>query len=286
MNKSRICPFCGAFASAPRFVYNTPPAGETRFHALEGQRYHREFWACAQCGHFWAVHEIDLSRLYAEDYVSSTYGEEGLRTTYERIMALPPDRSDNYRRVQCVMEWTAPIRARAQGEGRQPEVLDVGSGLCVFLARMQETGWRGTGVEPDPRFAKHGRAVANATIVTEDFLHADHLGQYDLIAFNKVLEHVRDPIIMLARSRRFLREGGAVYVEVPDGPAAAQEGAGREEFFLEHYHAFSAASLCIMAQKARFRVQHLQAVHEPSTKYTLRALITPSEAISAQTRRA
>lgn len=270
MNVVRMCPMCGTTASSPRFVYNAPPAGETRFHALEGQRYQREFWACPKCGHFWAAHELDLSALYNQDYVSSTYGSEGLRRHYERIMALPPEQSDNYDRVRCVNEWAGPTIARAHQENRQPEILDVGSGLCVFLSRMQEHGWRGVGLEPDPRFARHAQTVAGVTTITEDFMRAENLGLYDVIAFNKVLEHVVDPGRMLERSRRFLRAGGAVYVEVPDGPAAAREGRDREEFFIEHYHAFSAASLCIMAYRARYQVVHLQAVHEPSTKYTLR----------------
>ena len=57
---------------------------------------------------------------------------------------------------------------------------------------------------------------------------------------------------MLARARDFVAHGGVVYVEVPDGEAAAEEGAAREEFFVEHLHVFSAASLALLADRAGF----------------------------------
>ena len=36
--------------------------------------------------------------------------------------------------------------------------------------------------------------------------------------------------------------GDLVYVELPDAEGAALHGPGREEFFIEHHHVFSAAS--------------------------------------------
>ncbi len=94
------------------------------------------------------------------------------------------------------------------------------------------------------------------------------------MTFNKVLEHVADPVAMLARARAFHgRADGVVYVEVPDGEAAAAEGPGREEFFIEHLHVFSAASLALLAVRAGFSLVRLERVREPSTKYTLAAFV-------------
>ena len=39
--------------------------------------------------------------------------------------------------------------------------------------------------------------------------------KFDLISFNKVLEHVKNPIMLLKSSKRFLNENGIVYIEVP-----------------------------------------------------------------------
>jgi SAM-dependent methyltransferase len=238
------------------FLYEQPPPGETRF---ELETYEREVRRCAVCGHF--VSEHRLGDIYGGAYVDSTYGDR-MRETYERIMALPPDRSDNAGRVRRVVEFGGP-------EPRT--VLDVGSGLCVFLARLRdEAGWRGTALDPDPRAAEHARSLGLEAICG-DYLRLDGLGRFDVVTFNKVLEHVEDPVGMLARSAEHLARGGFVYVEVPDGEAAAAEGPGREEFFIEHLHVFSPASLALTVERAGFSPARVDRFREPSTKFTLAA---------------
>ena len=63
-------------------------------------------------------------------------------------------------------------------------------------------------------------------------------------------------------------------VEVPDGEAAADEGSGREEFFLEHLHVFSPASVALLAHHAGLRILTIHRLRDPSTKFTLFAFLT------------
>ncbi len=53
----------------------------------------------------------------------------------------------------------------------------------------------------------------------------------------------------------------------PDGP-------DREEFFIEHLHVFSMASLGLLAQRAGFAVDSAERLREPSGKYTLVAFLS------------
>lgn len=255
-------------ALEPAFHYDAPPEGETRF-APEGAPYARDVLRCPACGHYFSHHDMDLDALYAGDYVGATYGDR-LRATFERIMALPPERSDNAGRVARIVEYT---RERGVGPGR---ALDVGSGLCVFLARLRDEGWDGMAVDPDERAVAHARDVVGVEAVCGDFMALDDLGRFELVTLNKVLEHVEDPIAMLARTARFLADGGLVYVELPDGDAAAAEGPGREEFFIEHLHVFSPASLAMLAARAGFSPLRIDRIREPSTKYTLCAFLEPA----------
>lgn len=259
------------------FTYTAPPVGEVRFDFSAGGGYHREVWRCEICHHFVSVHQMDMSGLYRQDYVSSTYGDaDGLRRTFERLTALPPDKSDNLGRVKRILEFAAGHLPGPAQEKRAPTVLDVGSGLCVFLHRLKEAGWEGTALDNDPRLVQHAGEVVGVKAVLGDFMELADLGQFDLVTFNKVLEHVADPVTMLAKSARHLRPGGLVYVEVPDGEAAAQEGPEREEFFIEHHHIFSPASLTLLAGRAGLGVEFLERLREPSTKYTLRAFLRPA----------
>jgi len=140
---------------------------------------------------------------------------------------------------------------------------------------MKEAGWKCTALDPDPRAAAHAKELVGVQAVAGDFLSIgpDQLGAFDVITFNKVLEHVEDPVVMLLKASRHLNPGGFVYVEVPDAEAAAVEGPEREEFFIEHNHVFSPSSLAMMIVRAGFRVVALERLREPSTKYTIRAFL-------------
>lgn len=263
------CP-CGEQHLVPAFAYTERPEGEVAF-PLAGA-YRREYRRCTLCDHWFSHHAMDISALYDGTYVDATYGA-GMRRTYERIMALPPERSDNFARAVAVRAFAEHRFATSRPV---PRLLDVGAGLGVFPARMKEVGWQCTALDPDPRAAAHAREVVGVAAVTGDFRAvAGRLGAFDVVSFNKVLEHVEDPVAMLAASRPLVADGGFVYVELPDA-AAAIDGKQREEFFIEHHHVFSAASVALLATRAGFRLLALEALREPSGKYTLRAFLETS----------
>lgn len=251
------------------FQYDAPPAGETAFD-LGGQVYNRVYDRCSLCGHWFASHTMNLDGLYGGAYVDNTYGNR-LRETFERIIALPPDQSDNTGRVNRVTGFAT----RHFGHSNPLRLLDVGSGLGVFPYVMKQRGWYCTALDPDPRSAQHARDVVGIDAATGDFmaLEANKVGRFDVITFNKVLEHVEDPLAMLKRSREFLAPGGFVYVELPDGEAAAQAGAHREEFFIEHHHVFSVASLSALVSRSQLSVALIESLQEASKKYTLISFI-------------
>jgi SAM-dependent methyltransferase len=210
---------------------------------------------------------------YQGDYVDATYGDAaGVARTFERIIALPPQRSDNAGRMACVRAFA---QSHLPGTAR-PRLLDIGSGLGVFPYAVKEAGWDCVALDPDARACQHIRDRVGVEAVCGDFMHVEGLGQFDVVTLNKVLEHVADPIAMLARTGTFVGNGGFVYVEVPDGEMASRTGFHREEFFIEHLHVFSFTSLAMMADAAGFTPLAIERLQEPSTKYTLRAYLTPT----------
>jgi len=264
---------CGSAQMQRCFVYHTPPAGETQFPMTTGVPYYREFYRCTHCGHFISVHTLNLSTLYTGAYAAATYGLSGIRRNFERINSLPPEKSDNIGRVHTILAFASSHLQAGSDTPHTPSVLDVGSGLCVFLSLMKKAGWECTALDLDPCMVEHAREVVGVKAHCGDFMEVDDLGRFDIITFNKVLEHVADPVAMLRRSIRFLNPGGFVYVEVPDGDAAAQDGQDREEFFIEHLHVFSPESLRVLAAKAGFTVFARERLREPSGKYTLRTFL-------------
>lgn len=249
--------------------YTEPPLGETRFD-LGGQVYHRHYDACSICGHFIQATDMDLGFLYDGAYADQTYGDR-FRQTFDRIISLPKDKSDNEGRATYLLAQAPTYLKRPQS----PKLLDVGSGLCVFPWRMKQAGWLVTALDPDPRAAQHARDVVGVDGVSGDFMTIDttQLGLFDVITFNKVLEHVLDPAAMLAKAHHLLEPDGIVYIELPD-VAAMEEGPLREEFFIEHFHVFSMASFVLLAETAGFKVMQVERIREPSGKYTIRGIIS------------
>lgn len=265
---------CGAGRLERLFFYDRPPEGEVRFRFSSAGDYRRDVLRCTLCGHFLSVHTMDVTDLYAGEYVSATYGDDGLRRSFDRVNMLPPERSDNVGRVRRILDFASRLISAPAQESRPPSVLDVGSGLCVFLYRMKQAGWAGTALDRDRRQAAHARDVVGVEAICGDLGDESGLGRFDLVTFNKVLEHVDDPIALLAKSADHLLPGGVVYVEVPDGEAAVRDGPGREEFFIDHPHIFSAVSLAFLARRAGFIMLELERLQEPSMKYTLRVFLT------------
>lgn len=259
------CPVTGAEDWRLIKRYTVPPEGETDFGFSP---YQRDLVESPSSGHIRNIHAFDLSTLYAGDYWDRTYGDGRIARRFDQIMRLPAGQSDNHGRVAYV-KGAFPASG---GQGKT--VLDIGSGLCVFPAAMREAGWQATALDPDPRSASHAQAKAGVEAIVANFMTDAVPGQFALVTLNKVLEHVPDPVSMLARVKPLLTQEGRVYVELPDGEAAlAAEGPEREEFWVEHFCAFSAISYAQLAKRAGFDLLTFERVVEPSGKYTLRGLL-------------
>jgi 2-polyprenyl-3-methyl-5-hydroxy-6-metoxy-1,4-benzoquinol methylase len=260
------CRFCGAGNHIHVAHFDARPEGETDF-SIED--YARDLWQCQACGHVVNLHDHQSHEIYSGDYVDSTYGGR-MEATFRRIMAFSPEKSDNRQRVQRIVRFAESFDL----PGRS--ALDVGSGLGVFPAALKETGWDCLALDPDPRAAEHIRETAQVSSLAGDFFELEpskeQARRFDLVTFNKVLEHVLEPIEMLRRSRLWLKQGGIIYIELPDGEnALIDAGPGREEFFIEHYDAYSAASITLLIRQSGFRCLRIERLIEPSGKYTLAA---------------
>ena len=271
------CMFCKSGELTLVHRYHAPPPIEVCFDLVDGKTYQRELLRCAHCGHFYSLHDMDFSAIYDGAYADANYAGDKMRQTFDRIVSLPPERSDNTWRVKRVRDYAYPI---LEARGLLETLLDVGSGLAVFPYAMKGAGWHVTALDPDPRQSAHARDVAGVTSIHGDFMTLDTPGRYGLVSFNKVLEHIEDPVSMLRRSRDCLEAGGICYVELPDGEMAIRDadGPNREEFLIDHPHIFSAASMTLLAQKAGFRVDELRRIREPSGKYTLYMFLSDNSA--------
>jgi methionine biosynthesis protein MetW len=97
-------------------------------------------------------------------------------------------------------------------------ILDVGCGTgSVSVQVAANTGSRVVGVEPDPDRASRARMRGldvHQALLSEDLIAT--LGQFDIVMFADVLEHLPDPLAVLRISRAALAPSGAIVASVPN----------------------------------------------------------------------
>jgi 2-polyprenyl-3-methyl-5-hydroxy-6-metoxy-1,4-benzoquinol methylase len=265
-NKELSC-ICSSPDFEVIFTCSKPPEGEINFTFSQKKKYFRQLLRCRTCGHFRSIHDMSDGDIYSGEYVRANYQNlTGLRKTFDKIVTLEPSRSDNEGRVNRIISFLK--KSFPDKNRNNTSVLDIGSGLGVFPYRMKRAGWNITALDPDFRACEHMRKLG-LYVIQGTFQDAKIDALYDLITFNKVVEHVGKPIEFLKQSNKVLINTGIVYVEVPDGTKASEKGYHREEFFIDHMHIFSARSLSILMKRAGFLEIEQQNLKEPSGKYTL-----------------
>ena len=193
-----------------------------------------------------------------------------LKLTFNKIINLPEEKSDNQGRVKLIKEFSSNWFK----QDCPPRLLDIGSGLGVFPFSIKNLGWECLAIDPDKKAIKHIKNLGVKALCA-DFREVKPDKKFDIITLNKVLEHLVDPIKFLKETKPWLSNEGFLYLELPDGELAFRDSPHREEFFIEHIHIFSISSTISLIRKANFLIHNISRIKEPSGKYTIRAFISP-----------
>lgn len=263
-----ICYLCGSTDTMLLKAVSAPPRGEQRYQA---GRYYREIHRCCNCNVFLNFHQLLDAQFYEGRYNQCI--PEKLAERFERIVALSFAESDNKQRVERIVSFVDEYVSTA---GRV-RVLDVGTGTGVFPFEMHRRGFRVFCVDPDKAAIDHvlaRKCVEDAFVGSIESV-PDGM-QFHVITFNKVLEHVRDPVSLLAGASALLSPGaGFVYIELPEGERSYAEGVYpvRQEFFAEHLMVFNLPSVEVLARAAGFALVKSFVFDDPSGKRSLCAFL-------------
>jgi SAM-dependent methyltransferase len=99
-------------------------------------------------------------------------------------------------------------------------ILDIGAHAGRFLHLARDAGWQPEGIELNPRTAAYAAERTGLPVYSENvdrLVLAGHC--YGGVTLTDVLEHIPEPLRLLARVRDALVPGGWIAVKVPSGPA-------------------------------------------------------------------
>lgn len=186
-----------------------------------GTREEFSYVECRSCGTLQIIDiPADLGRYYPSNYYSFVIREKPASSTEVSLRRL---------RTNAWLGSTTTVWGRmlARFSSRRPEyldwfsgmnlstdsrILDVGCGGGQLLLKLRRDGFTNLkGV--DPFLDKSTKLGSGLELANHAF--DDERGIYDLVMFHHSLEHMDDPVGMLAHARTLLSAGGHVLIRLP-----------------------------------------------------------------------
>ena len=109
------------------------------------------------------------------------------------------------------------LKGAAELTGGTGRLLDIGTGRGELLKAAREGGWQAVGAEPSAGFAEYSRNYSGAEVINKP---VEKCGfddaSFDVVILAAVLEHLYNPDEVIGEIARILRQGGALYIDVPN----------------------------------------------------------------------
>jgi len=246
-----ICESCFSHTWELIYEYDHPDKYET-YCGIDDV--YRRWSKCLQCGHYQSESNYESERLlpvYIDGYRSNRFRGIGIKEQFDKIMELPNYIRENHSRVNWVNLNTKGINGK---------VLDVGSGIGVFPFEMRQLGYDVVCTELNKDSKKFLRNGLNFKCIEGD-PGPSYFGKFGIISMVHVLEHIKSPGLFLNAYRKYLKDNGVIFIEVPDSLEFKRLQKGSDEFNSCHFHFFSVPSLTTIVERSGYKVEKLESVY-------------------------
>ncbi len=203
-----------------------------------GQRY----CECAACGHI-CVDPLPALEQQAEFYRRQY--DEGQYRSY--LDARPLKLRTFERRLEAIVSVLP----------RPGKVLDLGCASGAFVEVARRRGIEAWGAEAVAAAVEAAPDAVRQFLLVKDVERESVEGQYDLVTFFDVIEHMRDPRLFIERVRRMLLPRGAIALTCPDrGHYLRTLMGARWPHYqpFQHFHLFGRTDLRRFLEAAGFEV--------------------------------
>lgn len=232
----------------------------------------REAYTLSRCGCGSLVYlspapsDDDLRAMYVDH---GQFGEE--YTDPKRVAAILEYIGGCFDRMASSRGWRGPVR-----------VLEVGAGLAWMCRAAKSRGAHNATVAQDlsPEAAQACPWVDEYVVGTLDDERIVRRGPYQVISMTHVIEHLVDPLAVLAQCRKRIAPDGVMFITAPHRPRDWREGdmeAWRRYSYNHvpaHIQYFAEGSMARLARATGFEVAHWSHEHESGEAFE--AWLVPS----------
>jgi SAM-dependent methyltransferase len=198
---------------------------------------------CLNCGHIFNglfLNELDeLSHYYNDEYAPTNL--HAINLSGDR----PGSEND-----QTIDRYSQLYNMLSPHIHEQHEILDVGCAMGGFLDFLYRKGFsRLYGVDMTETYVKHAQRSKIYKIKqgnAESLPFEDHI--FDVVVLEQVMEHLANPATAFKEARRVLKNGGILYIGVPDASRYA------EFYFFDFYW------LLLREHIQHFDIDHLNVI--------------------------
>lgn len=215
----------------------------------------RAWLRCNKCGHLSnsvRLSKTELQLLY-DRFRDQEWRHESPNAYFDRITLLEPSESENYQKMQLIIRELGPTMPQSI---RRMLDIGCGAGVLIHTAKQLLGGeWSFYGIEPTASFADLASKRTSARVVAANYSPGIFgYQQFDLATCCQVLEHIEKPREFLNGIRSDLRDGGYLYLEVPDLSDFGSLKMTHDRFMSQHISYFSSSTLSSMLEESSFSV--------------------------------
>lgn len=233
-----------------------------------------KWYECEECGVYFSKQHENIEKVYEDEALyDAAYDKNEIEIRFNKIMNLAENNSDNVKRVMRCKDYHKEFLKLFSITKDKYNLLDIGAGLGVFLARFMDNNYKVHALELNKVAANHIKKVIPEIIVYQDFMQNINFdAEFDLITLNRVLEHIKTPIDVMKEVKKSLTSSGLVYLELPDTLSYDLDGSSNEAFSSGHYMVYNSKSINYIFNIIGLELMSLSRVKEPSGKYTVYAI--------------
>lgn len=153
------------------------------------------------------------------------------------------------------------------------DILDFGAGAGGFIKRVKHLANGFDIVELDNTLADFLEKEFNKPVY-RSIDSIPETSKYDVIFMFHVVEHLKDPALILQRLSAYLKPNGCIIVEVPnadDALISIYDNSGFKNFFYWDCHLFyfNSRTISLLAQKADLEVEYVKQIQRYPLSNTL-----------------